>query len=285
MKDELNDLTAKGFFGEESRQLLEKQSTESLPQSLYSSVVSIYSSSSNVKELNNYTEVFSKLFKEAAMKTDPNTVYELIGALVNGTKKYPELENKVAYTRFMEENQILKNGIRKGDKTDTGRLSLGSRVLTTYVSGFELSMKIFTFIYAMMLEMNQQEYDLLEISSLSTSQKLNGCRQLDQKSDYILLTEGWNDILRNAENHGDMRFDLGKGLFTGQNRHSYRVHGKKIVKVDPITISPEEMMGVILPKVACFIQGYISAGNLLSLSMSDELLFEQAKRFIIRKTN
>ncbi|VDG31932.1 hypothetical protein [Lactobacillus helsingborgensis] [Lactiplantibacillus mudanjiangensis] len=276
---ELDGLTKEGFFGNKSQELLAQRSDDSTVKSNYNSLLAMFDEAEDVHRLAEVTAVFIRLF-DAGFKRNSQAVADLISTSITGNSEHPELETLSSYLRYQESNQIFKNKVHKleGSRLSSDRLEVAQAALRVFSDGFEYDMKLLAFLIAILRIANGKDYDLLELSSLTSSQKLQSFRDQDYDEQFLLLSEGWNSILRNADSHADIHFNLGKGVFEGKNHHKIKVKGKKkrLSVVDSIRITPEELLIEILPKVSFFLQGYLSAGMIAYLTAEDKGLLSSA---------
>jgi len=277
--EELNSLTREGFFGDKSKELLAQQDKDDTPTINYNSLLAIFDEAEDVSRLVEFTKIFIKLF-DAGFKVNQRLVAELIATSIMGNSNFPELETLSSYLRYQESNQIFKRKSMqlKGSRRSGDRLEVAQTALRTFSDGFEYDMKLFAFLIAILRITNGEDYDLLELSSLTSSQKLQSFRDQDYDEQYLLLSEGWGNILRNADSHADVHFNLKKGVFEGKNHHQVKVKGKKkrIRVTDKIETTPEKLLLEMLPKVSFFIRGYLSAGMLAYLTATDKILLKRA---------
>jgi hypothetical protein len=287
--DELNTLTEEGFFGEESKALLENQQTNTMPQTHYQTLLSIFNDVENQQILVDYTNVFIRLFSKC-LKNRDNDLAKLISTSIKGSIDYPMGESLSEYTRYLETKKIYTNSLAevssrgRGRFTSADKVKIANNALNTYSDGFEYVMKLFTYVIAILKNSNGEDYDLAKISYMTSRQKLDHFNDQDKLKQFSLLSSGWNDVLRNATSHVDIRYDFKTGMFIGKNEHRIKVKGsKKTVPIkNPIKITVEEFIGKDLPRVGYFIQGYIAAALLVLLDVEDESLFNKAEAHIYK---
>ena len=73
---------------------------------------------------------------------------------------------------------------------------------------------------------------------------------------------------------------MGKGIYKGKNRHKVKSGSKKISRVDDFTITPEEMLLKIIPRITNFMQGYFGAAFLVVLEHGDKKLYADAMEYV-----
>lgn len=287
--DELNILTREGLFGEESKVLLENQLTNTMAQTHYQTLLSIFNDIDNQQLLIDHTNIFIQLFNKC-LKNKENDLAKLISTSIQGSIDYPMGESLSEYIRYIETKKIYTDSLAEVSSrsqemiTSADKVKVANNALSTFSDGFEYVMKLFTYVIAILKNSNNESYDLAKISSITSRQKLDYFNNQDKLKQFSLLTSGWNDILRNATSHVDIRYDLKTGMFIGKNEHKIKVKGhKKVIPIkDPIKITVEKFIGKDLPKVGYFIQGYISAALFVLLDVEDESLFNKAKAYIYK---
>jgi len=284
--EDLNRLTKEGFFGNQSRVLLERQSNNSLAQTHYQSLMSIFNNPKEQGELINHTTVFLSLFNECLSNKD-NDLAELISTSIQGSSSYPMGESLSEYLRYLETKQIFSNCLseivkKNTNPTSSDKVRLASSALSTLSDGFEYCMKLLTYIIAILKNIENKEYDLSKISGTTSRQKIDMFKLLDKSNQYLLIVSGFDEIVRNADSHADIRYSVDKGIFIGKNKHRAKVKGqKKTIPInEPLVVTVEEMFNKLIPKVGYFIQGYISASLFVLLSSEDEPLFNKARAYV-----
>ncbi|SPS07139.1 hypothetical protein [Latilactobacillus sakei] len=263
---DLDRMTRDGYFGEQSKTLLKQRTELSTPEFLYKVFISIYEGEENNSELTEFTTTFLNLFI-AGLAVDSGTVSMILTASIVGTKENPGLETLSSYTRYIENNQALKELIKRLKQQkivlDEDKQAMARNILAFHSDGFEYDMKIFAFLLSILQVINGKNSSMLDNSFLSSSQKINQFKQLDKSGQYRLLTNGWHDILRNADSHADIRFDLHSNIFRGKNQYKVKIKGKKIIKNEVFKITFSDMIVEVLPRISLLFRGYIGAACLM----------------------
>lgn len=269
---DLDRVTKDGYFGEQSKRLLKQRSELPTSEFLYNAFVSIYENEENNSKLTEFATTFLSLFATGLM-VDDDSIIKILTASMIGTEEDPGLETLSSFSRYSMANQALKELIAHLEQqrivSDGDKQNMARSILALHSDGFEYDMKLFTFLLSILKVINGKEPDMGVNSSLSSSQKINQFKQLDTANQYELLTSGWHDILRNADSHTDINFDLHSNIFRGKNRYKVRVKGKKIIKVEAFKITPVEMLVEILPRISLFFKGYVCAAYLVVVRISE----------------
>lgn len=285
---ELNKLTKQGYFGDKSIKMLEQQSELKTQEARFNEFMAIFEEESNKFELSEYITKFMELFVEG-LKMDTDETINIIKTSEIGTVKSPELETLSSYTRYIESNQDAKNLIAE---LKTYKLTnvpvqykkrLSTALLALYSDGFEYNMKLLSFVLAILQVANGKDNKMIANMYLSSSQKINQFRQLDKNRNYKLLVDNWDDRLRNADSHNNIRYDLASNMYIGKNNYKNKLIGDNTNKTEDFKITISELMKDLLPKISLFFKGYICATYLIYFSelSEDNSYYKKAVSFLI----
>lgn len=269
--DELDELTAEGYFGEDIKSLVEKRDSMSTPQYLYE-IIKDWSLETNqfnklrVKEL---ILIFLELYKEA-FSTDQQKTINIINAAFYGLYDNPELEYMSSYEDFVlsfTETKTINNSSPK--ITELKRY--GDSIAKTYSKGVELVNKTLVTCIVLNKITKKETYDYFKIYNLTLHKKIKEFTK-DQNNKYEDLIAIVNRDIRNAEAHLNLRFDPKLAEYT----YKKSIGGKVVIE----RISVETMIKKYLVGVGIYCQAFMYSGVLFTLAIQDMELFKNAYKLI-----
>jgi hypothetical protein len=265
------------------KELVLSRDSTSNTEFLYKCVMDIYAEphkTYGIKNTIGITFTIMELLAGAITNNGQGTV-DVIAAFFKGTSDVPELECVSAYTEYLfqhaENKKAQKVFIENENSGVVEQKKIATSLLSTYSKGVELLGKIFTHLLSLSQIENNIPFDLLENSQLTIYQKTE---QFIKHSNgkYDKLTTLLDRNVRNADSHNNAYFSTDEKAYI--MKKTTRGKGGKI-KTETFKIPWITMVMELYPKIGWLLQGFISAGILLILSMENKALYNLATKQIM----
>lgn len=281
--DSLDWLSKTGFFGETSKKLLQYRNSMTSENYYYEVIASVYAVSGDSALLTQFALKFMQLFTEGLLSDGQQTV-DILTALMVGNKDTPGIETISSYTQYLETMQSYKNEIASAQSelaknqniSVSTKIILAKQLIKVFDEGFEYDMKIMAFMLAIMQLISKNEYNIPNNLAQPSANKIKLFKELDSTLQYSLLTERWDTIIRNADSHINLRYDVLTNVFIGKNQ--YKKNGKVII--NNFRVTPESILTDFLPRITNFLQGFLVAAYMLLLSKSNQTVYKKAAKFL-----
>ena len=269
--NELDELSLEGYFGKESKELVERRDTLDTVDFLVECIDGWIQDKEQygkekVKEL---ILIFFELYT-SVLQIHGQKAIDVLTCFWKGTPDNSGTESLSSYMEFLRINTefkiILSNIQNKPNVTISDKKRLATSVITAYSKGVELIGKILT-PCILLEEIEQgQESNIMKIYNLTLYKKILLFQQLS-KGKYDKLVNSINRSIRNADAHLNIRF------VPSEDGYLFKV--KRDNKIITEKISAVTMLTEVYPQPGWVVQAFIFSSVLLILSISSKEIYKE----------
>ncbi|WGU92038.1 hypothetical protein QJQ58_15610 [Paenibacillus dendritiformis] len=267
--NELDELSLEGFFGEETRKLVEQR--DLIYQTDYFVKILDDWISDNKQygkpNVKSFMMLFLKLYLDA-VQTNPAETIDILTEYWRGTKDNPELEGISGYmeaARFIQEAKLILAAFQNKQEL---KMSEQKKVMAAFITAYSKSIECIGQILVPCIRLvklvNGEQVDAISIMRLTLYNKVDMFNK-ESGDKYKSLTDVLNRDIRNADSHLNIRYVPNKQVIQYKKRM-----GAKIVTYD---VTVNDWFLNIYPQVGWFIQAFIFSGTLMCIGFSDKSKF------------
>lgn len=271
--NELDELTADGYFGEEIKLLVNKRDSIQTGEYLFEILKSWYEDTNQfnkvrVKEL---ILIFLNLYIES-YKVGRQESIDIMTAFFMGTIENPEIECMSAYTELSILFTNVKHMIETIDSSKIAdKKRFANAISNTYSKGVEFIGKTLTTCIVLKKITNKEPYNYYKIYNLTIFDKVEEFTK-DKKSEHKDLISIINRNLRNSEAHLSLRFN------TKDNEYLLKKKSNGKIKID--RIPADIMIKELYIGIGLYTQAFIYSGILFTLAHDNKELFIESVKNI-----
>ena len=263
--DELDLLVSEGYFGEETRLLLEDRDNYEDEDYLIRILTEWHEdkNQANKNKTYEYTLIIFNLYVQA-IKENQGESLELISSFKLGAKGNTAMEFMTSYTEYLRvinDSKYLAKELNADRQNLSKKIRYAKSISVAYSNGIEYISKTLNLLICLEKIVNKESYNFNEINKMALFEKLN---LFNSSNKYDVLLEMINRNLRNAEAHGTINFVL--------KTNSYKIKYQKKGKTKEKNISFQFLLEKLI-FVGNYAQSFEFAGQLLLIGLKDQEKF------------